>query len=435
MNHSQPHPPTTKPAKTTQRKSKKMLSHTPGTRLERSVSDLGTSDHLYNDHFANFDPDNFHFSAFMDSHLPDGFKPEVKNRSLSWQHSGSTGKSSLKSKNSERKSLKTGMKMNHSNLSSPGLLLSTSTPDFGDLSNGSLESIFNQPMKKKRTSKGAKFRMFTRVWVPAFNVAGCITQEKNGGWKYVQFDAGLPLPLPNSATSNSSSTPQSPRLLSKGLLDGKWCRACDMEEIPDGSSTAPGNGMNGTVKDHHHHSFPSNQSSIRHDFCGDNDSDAEFDGNILGIADSFGFPGNPFFPPNSNHDDDDFASLPMSGSTGPSSSHIQASGSHHDTPPILLTDDLDQLDSFLMKRRRDRSDSLDLLNTDRDVFLTLGMNTKLEDSMISGGKNNSITGGGAGNGGAGSGGLGIGGVGVLDDVSWHNIEYSGISLDDCDWNL
>jgi hypothetical protein len=458
LNHSQQQPPSvmtqTKP-KTTQRKSRKnLLSHTPGTRLERSVSDLGTSDHLYNDHFANLDPDNFHFSAFLDTHLNDGFKPEVKNRSLSWQHSGSTGKSSLKPKNTERKNLKTGIKMNggHSNLSAPGLLLSTSTPDFGDpnLGNG-LENIFNQPMKKKRTSKGAKFRMFTRVWVPAFNVAGCITQEKNGGWKYVQFDTGLPLPLPNSSSSNSSTPQPSPRLLSKGLLDGKWCRACDMEEIPDGSSTGPvgnGNGMNGsTMKDHHHHSsFPSSshQSSIRHDFCGDNDSDAEFDGNLLGIADSFGLiSGNPlqYFTQNSNHgdlgSDDDFGSLPLTNSTGPSaSSRVTASGSHHDTTPIL-TDDLDQLDSFLMKRRRDRSDSLDLLNTnlnDRDVFMTLGINTKLDDSMMAtgGGKNTSNTGSG---GGVSGGGLGIGGVGVLDDVSWHNIEYSGINLDDCDWNL
>lgn len=427
--HSQLNPPGmshVKPAKTTQRKSRKMLSH-PGTRLERSVSDLGTSDHLYNDLFASFDPDHFHFSSLLDPHLNDGFKPEIKNRSLSWQHSGSTGKSSMKSKG-EKKSLKSGMK-----ISGPSLHLSTSTPDFGDLSNG-LENIFNQPLKKKRTSKGAKFRMFTRVWVPAFNVAGCITQEKNGGWKYVQFDTGLPLPLPNSVTSNSTTPQSSPRLLTKGLLDGKWCRACDMEEIPDGSSTAPGNGLNGPVKDHH--SFPSNHSSIRHDLYGD-DSDAEFDGDILGIADSFGFTGNPFFAQTSNHgdlvSDDDFGSLPMNNSSGPSSSHVPISSSNHDTTPIL-TDDLDQLDSFLMKRRRDRSDSLDLLNTnlnDRDAFMTFGMNTKSEDSIVSGGKNNSTTGGVGG----GTGGLGIGGAGMLDDVSWHNIEYSGINLDDCDWNL
>jgi hypothetical protein len=416
--------PSAKPMKPAQRKPRKnLLSHT-GTRLERSVSDLGTSDHLYNDHL---DSENFHFAAFLDSHslhdgLGLGFKPEVKNRSLSWQHSGSSAKSTLKAKNTERKSLKTGMKHesngSHLNLSSsPGLLISSnSSSPFSDspLGHGGLDNLFNQPIKKKRTSKGAKFRMFTRVWVPAFKVAGCITQEKNGGWKYVQFDNGLPI---SSATS-AASVP-SPRAMSKGLVDGKWCRACDMEEFQEGV-----NGQhvpNATSESHH---FPSNQS-----FC-DNDSDAEFDGNLLGIADSFGMisgNGLQFFSQNSNHSDlgsdDDFGNLPMSATAAnPRDIRLAANGPHDATS--LLTDDLDQLDSFLMKRRRDRSDSLDLMNAnlshlnERDVFMTLGMNTKLEDSMA--GKIAPTS---------------IGGAGVLDDVAWHNIEYSGISLDDCDWNL
>jgi hypothetical protein len=394
------------------------------------VSDLGTSDHLYNDHItaSHLDPENFHFAAFLDSHsLHDGglgFKPEVKNRSLSWQHSGSggSGKATLKSKNSERKISKAGMKMDSSmNLSSaPGLLISSnSSSPFSEspLSHGGggLDNLFNQPIKKKRTSKGAKFRMFTRVWVPAFKVAGCITQEKNGGWKYVQFDNGLPI----SSTMSANSVP-SPRALSKGLVDGKWCRACDMEEFQEGVN---GQHVPNTISESH---FPSGQT-----FCGD-DSDDEFDGNLLGIADSFGMiSGNSlqFFSHNSNHSDlgsdDDFGNLPMSNSTIiPRDHHRLVPNGPHDTTS-LLADDLDQLDSFLMKRRRDRSDSLDLMNAnlnlnERDVFMTLGMNTKLEDSMTGNGKIAPTS---------------IGGAGVLDDVAWHNIEYSGISLDDCDWNL
>lgn len=405
-----------KPIKSAPRKSRKGLhSHTPGTRLERSVSDLGTTDHLYGDSLANFDTDNFHFAAFLDSHMQNGFKPEVKNRSLSWQHSGSSNKQTIKPKNTERKTIKSIKTEGgtHSNLSSPGLLISNSNSQFGDppIGNG-LENLFNQPIKKKRTSKGAKFRMFTRVWVPAFNIAGTITQEKNGGWKYVQFDNGLPLPLPSPLNSSGAAAPQSPRMLSKGLMDGKWCRACDMEEIQDG--VVPNISANKDA------SFPQNHA--RHDGSCDNDSDAEFDGNLLGIADSFGLiSGNPlqYFSQNSNHtdlgSDDEFGTIPMNNS----STSRDVRGSGQQSQDNSLNYDLDQLDTFLMKRRRDRADSLDLLNTtlslsEKDDFLTLGMNTKLEDSMKLG---SSALGG-----------------GVLDDVAWHNIEC-GISLDDCDWNL
>lgn len=322
-----------------------------------------------------------------------------------------------------------------------------------NLSNGlnpnNLEILLNQPVKKKRTSKGAKFRMFTRVWVPAFNVAGCITQEKNGGWKYVQFDTGLPLPLPSAL---ASTIPHSPRLLTKGLLDGKWCRACDMEEIHDGNGS--GNSNNGSNNNNGSSNNNGNNNQLssgltnikrdinsqisfttnlnRHDLLDDCDSDGEFDGSLFGITDPYCSNSNSmtgsnlqYFSQHSNHleliTDHDYDNVPSRHST--SITHDICLQDHDSNS--ILTDDLDQLDSFLTKRRRDRSDSLDLVSntflnsnlsaSERDVFLTLGMNTKLEDSMI--GK--LVTTG-----------------GMLDDVSWHNnVEYGGITFDDCDWNL
>ncbi len=401
-----------KPAKTTQRKKKNFLQPST-TRLERSVSDLGTtsSDHTFGEFDIDRERADFHFAAFLDTHLPDGMglkQYDAKNRSLSWQHMGSKS-SIVKSKGTEKKTtapkVPKGEGSNSLVSSSSGVLFSSSSTSPAPVGSPSdrLDALLNQPIKKKRTSKGAKFRMFTRVWVPAFNVAGCITQEKNGGWKYVQFDTGLPLPLPSAL---ASTLPHSPKLLSKGLLDGKWCRACDMEEIHDGMGKPVQNLPNqnvGAGNISRNISNNLNRSDLLMGVVDDLESDTEFEENILGLTPLPDFNGNSlqfFSHLHSEHGSED-------GYDSPSIPQ----------PPVavdqtILVDDLDAQFDLISKKRRDRSDSLDLMTLSE--FTTIGMNTKLEDSLPS-----------------------LKGVGSgIEDFGWHtSIEYGGITLDDCDWNL
>mmetsp|Transcript_526 Transcript_526/g.931 ORF Transcript_526/g.931 Transcript_526/m.931 type:complete len:1324 (-) Transcript_526:214-4185(-) len=249
------------------------------------------------------------------------------------------------------------------------------------------------PFKKKRTSKGANFRMFTRVWLPAFKMEGKIVEEKNGGWKYVQFDVGIPLPLPPSL---ASFVPHSPRL-NKGVLDGKWCRACDMEEIAC-------NGNNGASK-------ADSKSCDRYgsDEDGDNDStrsDCE-DGNV---SSNMGRNGGSyrFHSAGSRYDD-----------------HVPGED--------METGETDDTEFSVMKRKRDRADSMDagssvffnssMSPSEREVVFALGMNTNLEDSMT--GRGVSVA---------------MGSAATMDDVGWHAVnvmEYGGFGLDDepDDWNL
>lgn len=70
--------------------------------------------------------------------------------------------------------------------------------------------------RKKRQSKGVRFQIYSRVYVPAIQRQGSIVQEKNGGWKYVQLDD-----------------------IGDGVSDGKWCRACDMVELEDNGAVRP----------------------------------------------------------------------------------------------------------------------------------------------------------------------------------------------------
>ena len=240
------------------------------------------------------------------------------------------------------------------------------------------DGVQQGPPKKKRTSKGAKFRMYTRVFLPAFKIEGSITQEKNGGWKYVQFDVGIPLPLPPSL---AACVPQSPRM-NKGTLDGKWCRACDMEEICSSNGSETGSGLN-----------------------------------------SFGE------QPYDNTEEDDSGSY---GSEDGSLLDGSEVGFHHDlrdSYDIKFEDDLppegDVGDSVAMRRKRERADSMDASNnvfysnsmspSEREVVLALGMNTKLEDSMT--GRGVSVA---------------IGSAATMDDVGWHTIELED---DTDDWNL
>lgn len=70
--------------------------------------------------------------------------------------------------------------------------------------------------RKKRQSKGVRFQIYSRVYVPSIQRQGSIVQEKNGGWKYVQLDD-----------------------IGDGVSDGKWCRACDMVELEDNGAVRP----------------------------------------------------------------------------------------------------------------------------------------------------------------------------------------------------
>jgi len=145
------------------------------------------------------------------------------------------------------------------------------------------------PIKRpRRSSKGFMFVMHARVYVPAERKVGVITEEKNGGWKYVLFDQSEP-PEGSSSTSTTSLSPTyesdtsnssvsnvstnstalpgppklhtsnsensvsallssmsviSPRANAKtkqGAVDtkGKWCRACDMREVGIGDVPLP----------------------------------------------------------------------------------------------------------------------------------------------------------------------------------------------------
>lgn len=65
--------------------------------------------------------------------------------------------------------------------------------------------------KKRRFSKGASFQIGSVVFIPEQRRGGVITEEKNGGWKYVKFDGA------------SLMNDKSP-----GKSKGKWCRAGEM---------------------------------------------------------------------------------------------------------------------------------------------------------------------------------------------------------------
>lgn len=65
--------------------------------------------------------------------------------------------------------------------------------------------------KKRRLSKGAPFQLNSVVYVPDLKKVGVITEEKNGGWKYVRFESGTARP---------------PEKNRKDI--GKWCRAGEM---------------------------------------------------------------------------------------------------------------------------------------------------------------------------------------------------------------
>ena len=243
------------------------------------------------------------------------------------------------------------------------------------------DGVHHGPPKKKRTSKGAKFRMYTRVFLPAFKIEGSITQEKNGGWKYVQFDVGIPLPLPPSL---AACVPQSPRM-NKGTLDGKWCRACDMEEICSSNGSDTGSGLN-SFGDHPYDNTEEDDSG----------SYGSEDGSLLDCSE-VGF----------RHDH-----LPDSYDIKFEDDHLH-----------LL--EVGGADSVTMRRKRERADSMDASNnvfysnsmspSEREVVLALGMNTKLEDSMT--GRGVSVA---------------IGSAATMDDVGWHTIELDD---DTDDWNL
>ena len=64
--------------------------------------------------------------------------------------------------------------------------------------------------KSKRMSKGAAFQLNSSVYVPELKKTGVITEEKNGGWKFVKFD-GSPIKVDKNNKSR-----------------GKWCRAGEM---------------------------------------------------------------------------------------------------------------------------------------------------------------------------------------------------------------
>jgi hypothetical protein len=242
--------------------------------------------------------------------------------------------------------------------------------------------VHNGPPKKKRTSKGAKFRMYTRVFLPAFKLEGSITQEKNGGWKYVQFDVGLPLPLPPALAAH---VPPSPRM-NKGTLDGKWCRACDMEEICSANGSETSNGLNSFGEQPY--------DNTEEDDSGSYGSD---DGSLFDDSDDIYH----------HHDLPDGYDMKFDDDCG-----------------IHDADDADSLEKAV-RRKRERADSMDASNnvffsntmspSERDVVFALGMNTKLEDSM---------TGRGVG--------VAIGSAATMDDIGWHTI---GLDDETDDWNL
>lgn len=145
------------------------------------------------------------------------------------------------------------------------------------------------PIKRpRRSSKGFMFVMHARVYVPAEHKVGVITEEKNGGWKYVLFDRDQPegstsasstslsptyesdasssgmsnsslnataLPGPPKLHTSTSETSVSALLSSMSVISprvssktskpsnvdtkGKWCRACDMREVGIGDVPLP----------------------------------------------------------------------------------------------------------------------------------------------------------------------------------------------------
>jgi hypothetical protein len=76
------------------------------------------------------------------------------------------------------------------------------------------ETFYSEDMraKKKRMSKGAAFQLNSFVYVPELKRSGVITEEKNGGWKFVKFD--------HSAVALKGEK--------NGKSRGKWCRAGEM---------------------------------------------------------------------------------------------------------------------------------------------------------------------------------------------------------------
>ena len=186
-----------------------------------------------------------------------------------------------------------------------------SLTNLASLNNGST------PIKRpRRSSKGFMFVMNSRVYVPAERKIGIITEEKNGGWKYVSFElveqegstsTTSLSPTYESDTSNSTqsnisshSVPQLPvpslhastsetsvsALLStmsvvsprskKQVTDnkGKWCRACDMREIGPGDVPLPNKA---DLLLNRSHSHPQQSSALPLDFALSNFTSGESD--------------------------------------------------------------------------------------------------------------------------------------------------------------
>jgi hypothetical protein len=78
--------------------------------------------------------------------------------------------------------------------------------------------------KKRRMSRGALFQLHSQVYVLDLKRAGVITEEKNGGWKYVKFE-GCPSKVEKSKKDH-----------------GKWCRAGELVLDEGATSSDCGDG-------------------------------------------------------------------------------------------------------------------------------------------------------------------------------------------------